>query len=165
MTLGLLWCHTRSFPSALVVDVCEQVKLWYAKIDYHLRLGQLVTIWTPHISNAESNSLIMQHASLVTSIFPERDNSCYFLVQEKSDDGILCKTPLGYKNGKQLDGLFTLKNFMDGGHEAAVGRVLVCIKSIGVRKKCRYTLCQIQKPVTEDAKSQQRKVIQQKKLT
>lgn len=122
--------------STLVANLCEQVKLWYAKNDYQLRIGQLVSIWTPHVSNAESNSLILQYASLVTSIFPERDNSCYFLVQEKSDEGILCKTPLGYQSGKQLDGLITLKNFMDGGHEVAAGKVLVCVKSIGGRNKC-----------------------------
>ena len=99
-----------------------------------------MSLWSPHISNAESNSLILQHASLVTSIFPERDNSCYFLVQENSDEGVLCKTPLGYRSGKQLDGLITLTNFMDGAHEAAAGKVLVCVKSIGGRKKCTAAL-------------------------
>ena len=84
--------------------------------------------------------MTLQHTSLVTSIFPERDNSCYFLVQEKGDEGVLCKTPLGYKDGKQLGGLITLKNFVDGGHEVAVGKVLVCVKSIGGRKRCKYDL-------------------------
>lgn len=112
------------------------VKLWYAKIDYKLRLGHLVSIWAPHISNAESSSIIMQDTSLVTSIFPERDNSCYFMVQENSDEGVLCKTPPGYRDGKQLDGLITLKNYIDGGHEVPGARVLVCVKSIGGGKKC-----------------------------
>ena len=112
------------------------MKLWYANVDYQLRLGHLVSIWTPHISNAESSSLTLQDASLVTSIFPERDNSCYFMVQENSDEDVLCKTPLGYRYGKQLDGLITLKNYTDGGHEVPGVRLLVCVKSIGSRKKC-----------------------------
>lgn len=112
------------------------MKLWYAKVDYNLHLGLLVSIWTPHVSNAESGSLTANDASLVTSIFPERDNSCYFMVQEQSDEGVMCKTPLGYRDGKQLDGLMTLKNFIEGGHELADGKILVCVKSIGGRKKC-----------------------------
>lgn len=112
------------------------MKLWYAKVDYNLRLGVLVSIWTPHVSNAESSSLTVRDASLVTSIFPERDNSCYFMVQETSDEGVMCKTPLGYREGKQMDRLMTLKNFIEGGHELADGQILVCVKSIGGRKKC-----------------------------
>ena len=116
----------------------QQVKLWYANVDYQLRLVHLVSIWTPHISSAESSSLALQDTALVASIFPERDNSCYFIVQEKSDEGVLCKTPQGYRDGKQLDGLITLKNYVDGGHEVAEGKVLVCVKSIGGRKKCPH---------------------------
>ena len=114
----------------------EQVKLWYAKVDYNLHLGSLVSIWTPHVSKADSNSLAVRDASLVTSIFPERDNSCYFMVQEQSDEGVMCKTPLGYRDGRQLDGLVTLKSFIEGGDELPDAKILVCVKSIGARKKC-----------------------------
>ena len=113
-----------------------QVKLWYAKVDYNIHLGVLVSIWTPHVSNAESNALTIKDASLITSIFPERDNSCYFIVQTQSDEGVMCKTPLGYRDGRQLDGLMTLKSFIEGGHELMDAKVLVCVKSIGARKKC-----------------------------
>lgn len=89
---------------------------------------------------------MMQDTSLVTSIFPERDNSCYFMVQEQSDEGVMCKTPLGYRDGKQLDGLMTLKSFIAGGHELPDGKILVCVKSIGGRKKCEYC----HGPVRED---------------
>ena len=112
------------------------MKLWYAKIDYNLRIGLLVSIWTAHVSNAESGSLMVRDTSLVTSIFPERDNSCYFMAQEKSDEGMVCKSPLGYRDGEQMDGLMTLKNFIEGGYELADGKILVCVKSIGGRKKC-----------------------------
>ena len=58
------------------------------------------------------------------------------MVQEQSDEGVMCKNQLGYRDGKQLDGLMTLKGFIEGGHEVADGKILVCVKSIGGRKKC-----------------------------
>ena len=121
-----------------LIDYMIQVKLHYAKVDYGLRLDHLVSIWMPHVSNADSTSLIVQDTSLITSIFPERDNTCYFMVQEESDKGGLCKTPLGYRKGKQLPGLITLKNYIDGGHEVGEAKVLVCVKSIGGRKRCEF---------------------------
>ena len=76
----------------------------------------------------------------MTSIFPEKDNSCYFVVEggEKGDDGTLCKIPLGYCDGKQLSGLMTLKSFIEGGADVFNAKVLVCVKSIGGRKTCEY---------------------------
>ena len=58
------------------------------------------------------------------------------MVQEKSDEGMICKSPLGYRDGRQMDGLMTLRSFIEGGYELADGKVLVCVKSIGGRKKC-----------------------------
>ncbi|KAL9129416.1 MAG: hypothetical protein Q9217_002121 [Psora testacea] len=110
------------------------VKLWYAKVDYHLRLGLLVSIWTPHVSSAESGTLNLQQNPLITSVFPERDSSCYFLVHESGDEGRLCKTPLGRKEGNQLAGLLTLRAFVEGGYDVSKAKLLVCVKSIGGRK-------------------------------
>ena len=53
------------------------------------------------------------------------------MIQEDSDDGVLCKTPLGYRDGKVLEKLLTLKAFVDGGYEIEGVKVLVCVKSIG----------------------------------
>lgn len=88
-----------------------------------------------------------QSATIKTSIFPERDNSCYLMVVNDKKRGasdtasaenrtLLCRTPLGYKAGRQLAGLMTLKNFIQGGSDVTEGKVLVCIKSIGARRKC-----------------------------
>lgn len=92
----------------------------------------------------------MQSAAIKTSIFPERDNSCYFMVvKEKKKDasdsaaaenGTVCRTPHGYRAGRQLAGLMTLKNFIQGGSDVTEGKVLVCIKSIGARRKCESFL-------------------------
>ncbi|MCJ1391895.1 hypothetical protein MMC18_004762 [Xylographa bjoerkii] len=111
------------------------VRLWYANVDYKLRLGQLVSVWTPHISTNDLGSLTLHGASLVTSIFPERDSSCYFMVQDNSDTGTLCKTSIGYTDGKRLTSLMTLKSYVEGGHEVNDGKILVCVKSIRGRKK------------------------------
>jgi hypothetical protein len=61
------------------------------------------------------------------------------MLHENSDDGTLCKNPLGYRKGQQLSGLMTLQNFIDGGSEVADAKILVVIKSIGMKKKgaCR----------------------------
>ncbi|EON69735.1 hypothetical protein W97_08997 [Coniosporium apollinis CBS 100218] len=111
------------------------VRLWYANKDYNLRLGHLVTVWTPHISHSDTGQLAPSSAPLFASIFPERDRSCHFMVHENSDEGVQCKTPLGYKVGQPLAGLMTLKNFIEGGYEITDGKILVCVKSIGPRKK------------------------------
>ncbi|KAL9006832.1 MAG: hypothetical protein Q9188_000443 [Gyalolechia gomerana] len=137
--------HYQDVQISKLVPGSAPIRLWYAKVDYELRLGQLVALWTFHISPTEyarHGSSMHQSASYATSIFPERDNSCYFMVQADKDIGMLFKKPLGYTNGKQLTGLMNLRNFVDGGHEIANGRVLVCVKSIGGRKKSKeLVLC------------------------
>lgn len=113
------------------------MKLWYGRVDYSLRLGLLVRVSTPHVSNAEAGAVGRRNRGALTmSVFPERDHSCFFMVQERSDDGGLFRTPLGYWEGRALDGLMTLKNFVEGGSEVADGKILVAVKSIGGRKKC-----------------------------
>lgn len=39
-----------------------------------------------------------------------------------------------------MPGLITLKSYVEGGHEVTEARILVCVKSIGGRKKCKL-LC------------------------
>jgi hypothetical protein len=104
-------------------------------MEYQLRLGQLISIWTPHISNGEHGTLSSVQAPLFTSIFPERDRSCHLMIHENSDTGVKYKKPLGYRKHEALPGLMTLKNFIDGGYDVVEGRILVCVKSIGAKKK------------------------------
>jgi hypothetical protein len=106
-------------------------------MDYKLRLGQLVSVWTPHISNGEHASLAVAQAPLFASIFPERDRSCHFMLHENSDQGIQFKLPLEYKEGEAVLNLMTLKSFIDGGYDISDARVLVCVKGIGARKKSK----------------------------
>jgi hypothetical protein len=113
------------------------VRLWYANTQYKLKLGQLVSVWTVHISNSsEHNSLAPNTAPLFTTIFPEGERNCYFMVHESSDDGTRFKRPYGVRESKVLPGLMTLKSFTDGGYDIDEPKLLVCVKSIGARKKC-----------------------------
>ncbi|KAF2259306.1 hypothetical protein CC78DRAFT_74412 [Lojkania enalia] len=111
------------------------VKLWYAKTAYKLHLGQLVTVWTVHISHGGNAFLVPASTPLYTSIFPERERSCHIMFHENSDNGTMCKKPYGCKDLEALPGLMTVKNFTDGGYDVDDCKVLVCVKSIGARKK------------------------------
>jgi hypothetical protein len=112
------------------------VRLWYNSVIYSLRLGQLVTLWTVHVSNSsEHNTLAPSTAPLFTSIFPEGERNCHFMVHINSDNGTQFKHPFNCRDSKALPGLMTLKSFTDGGYDVDDVKLLVCVKSIGARKK------------------------------
>jgi hypothetical protein len=106
-------------------------------MEYNLRLGQLVAIWTPHISNGEHGELAVAQAALFTSIFPERDRSCHFMLLENDYPAIMFKKPLCYREDEALSELMTLKTFADGGNEVSNARILVCVKGVGTKKKSK----------------------------
>ncbi|KAI9799763.1 MAG: hypothetical protein M1833_003882 [Piccolia ochrophora] len=110
------------------------VKIWYAIARPVLRLGQLCTLWTVFVS-IEDASAMTPSAFLVSSIFPEADSSGNFTIVEP-DDGELCKDPIGYTSGEILPRLISLMDFGRVGHEIVDCILLVCVKSVSVRKKC-----------------------------
>lgn len=116
------------------------VRLWYAKMQYTVRLGQLVSIWTVHLSNGagDHTNLAPSTAPLFATIFPEGERNCHFMVHERSDDGTLCKKPFGARGTAPTPGLMTLRNFTEGGYDVDDCKLLVCVKSIGARKKCQF---------------------------
>lgn len=59
------------------------------------------------------------------------------MVHENSDDGSMCKRPLGFRKGQALSGLMTLQNFNEGGFDVVDAKVLVVIKSVGIKKRSR----------------------------
>ncbi|KAF1971037.1 hypothetical protein BU23DRAFT_537230 [Bimuria novae-zelandiae CBS 107.79] len=112
------------------------VRLWYAKSMYSLKLGQLVTIWTVHISQGDGQvGLAPSAAPLFTTMFPEGERNCHFMVHERNDDGVMFTRPFGARDSQVLPGLMTLRNFTDGGFDVDDCKLLVCVKSIGARKK------------------------------
>ena len=114
------------------------VRLWYAHTQYKIKLGQLVTIWTVHVSNSsEHNSLATKDAPLFTSIFPEGERNCHFMIHEDGDDGTQCKQPFLRWGSEASPELITLKSFIDGGHEVEEVKLLVCVKSVGKKRACQ----------------------------
>ncbi|KAF2087803.1 hypothetical protein K490DRAFT_65082 [Saccharata proteae CBS 121410] len=115
------------------------VRLWYAQHLPSITLGALVTVYTPHIGMAHESArgapLAPVSAPLFASIFPERDRMCHIVVHEGEEDDGRFKAPLGMVEGKQLDCLMTLGTFINGGCEVLHARILVCVKSVGARKK------------------------------
>lgn len=112
----------------------KKVRLWYANVRYSIRLGAVVSIWTPHVSNGEHGSLAVLHAPLFTSVFPERDRSCHFVVHEEGFFAGRFRTPLGYDEGESLPNLMTLRSFIDGGYDVPNARLLLCVKAVGPKK-------------------------------
>ncbi|KAF2736092.1 hypothetical protein EJ04DRAFT_598839 [Polyplosphaeria fusca] len=111
------------------------IRLYYSEIDYKVHLGQLVTVFTVHISHGEQASLAPTAAPLFTSIFPERERSTYAMFYENDDDDTAFRRPPGCEGNPGLSGLMTLKNFTNGGYDVDDCKLLVCVKSIGARKK------------------------------
>lgn len=45
------------------------------------------------------------------------------------------RKPLDYRQNVPLVGLMTLKSFVDGGYDIEHAKILVCVKSLGPKKK------------------------------
>lgn len=123
----------RHMTSSLYFRLTEhdiQARLWYSKVEYKLRLGQLVTVWATHVSADTRSGLT---TALTVSLFPEADHSCYLKCDD--DDGTLCKIPLGCVDDGCPTNLMTFENFINCGHEVLDAKVLMLVKSIGARKK------------------------------
>ncbi|KAL8905912.1 MAG: hypothetical protein Q9207_002349 [Kuettlingeria erythrocarpa] len=133
---GCFKLHIRDDSGTLMV------RLWFAEVDYQLRLGQLVSVWTTqttrisHVDFPEGNHSMAQAISSTTTIFPERDKNSCIMVEESLTEEKVFKEPIGYRSDEQLQGLVTLKHFVNGGHESPNVKLLVCVKSVGGRKRC-----------------------------
>lgn len=57
------------------------------------------------------------------------------MVHENSDSGVMYRTPIGYREGRPLNGVMTLEHFVDGGYEVVDAKILVVVKSVGARKR------------------------------
>ncbi|KAB2576349.1 hypothetical protein DBV05_g4945 [Lasiodiplodia theobromae] len=121
-----------------------------------LRLGSLITVWTTHITpfvateNESAGSFSASSPSsmlrLYTSVFPERERGSHVQIHADGDaeNGTRCRKPLstgssgvdGVDTGKEL---MTLAAFASGGYKAADAKVLVCVKSVGVKKKGMFS--------------------------
>ena len=121
-----------------------KVNLWYFDEPYtNLRLGGLVTIWTTHISSTVSSvaldALQTQPATILTSIFPERDAGCYIQIHQPDDQRHLHRLPLNYGHSRGIEGLLPLRNFVEGaGAEIDKAKILVYVKAVGRPASCPH---------------------------
>ncbi|KAF2276361.1 uncharacterized protein EI97DRAFT_398063 [Westerdykella ornata] len=110
------------------------VRLWYAQVRYNPHLGQVVTVWTVHISHGTKSYLTSRPAPYFTSIFPERERCCHIIFHESTeDDGNCYRHPYGCSGTELVPGLMTLREFTNGGYDVEEAKLLVCVKSIGAR--------------------------------
>ncbi|KAK7530640.1 uncharacterized protein J3D65DRAFT_662167 [Phyllosticta citribraziliensis] len=119
------------------------VRLWYADTAYPMRLGTRVAVWTTHVGISEDGKLAPPVARLCASVFPERDRGCHVQVIQEDSGGE--ERPRGsgetWRREAVKAELMTLERFAQGGFDdermGEVVRVVVCVKSVGVRKKAR----------------------------
>lgn len=65
------------------------------------------------------------------------------MVHDNSDDRNMCNAPLGYRQGRPLNGVMTLQNFIEGGYDVVDAKILVVVKSIGAKKKGGRVQCSV----------------------
>lgn len=76
-----------------------QVRLYFAKVKYDLRLGQLISVWTTFVFHGEHDQITSASAPFSIKMFPERDESCHFRAYSKNDIGLF-RSPIRYGSGR-----------------------------------------------------------------
>ena len=105
-------------------------------------LGSSLTIWTTHVHPTASISkmletLVAQPASLVISIFPERDTGCQVQVHDKEEVNTASCNPSDTIGCNLLINLISIDTFAnDGREEMADAQLLVCVTAIGQPSAC-----------------------------
>ena len=116
----------------------SQIKLYFSRNQYPLKLGQLLSIWTCFISDAsKAEATAIPGVLIHANLFPGRVTSDHVMIHTSNATKNLCHTPLEYRKGKPLQGLMTIDSYLgSGGHDGVIGaKILVCIKSIGAKKR------------------------------
>ncbi|KAF7953327.1 hypothetical protein EAE96_006538 [Botrytis aclada] len=113
------------------------IKLYFANQSYPLKLGQLLSIWTAFISDTSKADGASTAGILVcANLFPGRNTSDHLMIHTHSGAADVCRIPLGYIKGEPLPGLMTLEAYLNGGYDGVLDvKLLVCVKSIGAKKK------------------------------
>jgi hypothetical protein len=116
----------------------SQIKLYFSRSQYPLKLRQLLSIWTVFISDAtKADATAIQGVPVYANLFPGRVTSDHVMIHTTDATDSLCRAPLEYRKGKPLQGLMTIDSYLgSGGHDGVVGaKILVCVKSIGAKKR------------------------------
>ncbi|KAL2071499.1 hypothetical protein VTL71DRAFT_12734 [Oculimacula yallundae] len=126
------------FSSLIIKDdtAAISIKLYFARDQYPLKLGQLLTFWTVFISDTSKiGSSIISTVNVCANMFPGRVTSDHILIHTTGSTDSICHAPLEYKKNQPLPGLMTLDTWLQGGHDGVVNaKILVCVKSLGAKK-------------------------------
>jgi hypothetical protein len=73
---------------------------------------------------------------IYANLFPGRVTSDHIMIHTDSSTDEICRAPLDHHKDRPLPGLMTLDSYISSGHDGVAGvKILVCIKSIGARKR------------------------------
>ncbi|KAH6712968.1 hypothetical protein BKA61DRAFT_66343 [Leptodontidium sp. MPI-SDFR-AT-0119] len=126
------------FHSLIVKDdsAAISIKLYFARDQYPLQLGQLLSFWTLFISDTSKiGSKIVSAVIVCANMFPGRVTSDHIMIHTTGSTDGICHVPLEYKKNQPLPGLMTLDTWLKGGHDGVVNaKILVCVKSLGAKK-------------------------------
>lgn len=117
---------------------------------YPLHLDLLLTIYTAFLSNgatdlAQNRRPVFSQRSIpnvatvaaTANLFPIRNTSDHLDLHHASETltNELYRVPLHYTPGQAMSSLMTLHSYLAGGHEIPDARILVCVASIGPRRR------------------------------
>ncbi|XMA07561.1 hypothetical protein WAI453_000352 [Rhynchosporium graminicola] len=121
---------------SLADDVNLQIKLYFARDQYPLKLGQLLSFWTVFISDTSKiGRSVVSTVTVCANMFPGRVTSDHIMIHTTGSTDGICHTPLEYKKNEPLPGLMTLDAWLKSGHDGVVdAKILVCVKSLGAKK-------------------------------
>ncbi|KAH7350983.1 hypothetical protein BKA65DRAFT_453725 [Rhexocercosporidium sp. MPI-PUGE-AT-0058] len=126
------------FHSLIVKDdsAAISIKLYFARDQYPLRLGQILSLGTAFISDTSKiGSNIISTVGVCANMFPGRVTSDHIMIHTTGSTDSICHVPLEYKKNQPLPGLMTLDTWLKGGHDGVVNaKILVCVKNLGARK-------------------------------
>jgi hypothetical protein len=103
-------------------------------------LGQLVSVWATYVGEPSANQDAVPFVSTCTAVNPGPGSRQFLRLEPESSETFhLYRTPLDFQSASQsLQGLVTLDSFIKTGHDNVCGlRVLVCVRSVGARKRIR----------------------------
>lgn len=134
-----------------------QVQLYFHDQVYEIYLGQLVSIYTDHVSkwkvhNKKESAAVNESQTLkgdgfptlCVSMSPEKHLTEQIVLHESTEfQATACRLPLNWKGTRgSILGLVSLKSFLmrssQPASDGANPRILVCVKTVGNENTCMY---------------------------
>ncbi|KAI1778396.1 hypothetical protein F4818DRAFT_456249 [Hypoxylon cercidicola] len=120
------------------------VKVYYLDVkDYKPRLGQRATVWSSFISEPTTGGIgNVPFCTAVTSIYPGRNTATHIILHDDTPDSdgdriLRCPLECNLREYDHLPELMTLKAFLATGYDMGEGKILVCVRSVGLRRTIR----------------------------